>query len=113
MLQLFAAQRDVIRDFHIIHAGWKACDPDRRPESCLRCGNPFPRGSTRCDNLVDGKRCEASAEDRTCANPRCDNTPVPKGERMIRGADKQNRCRACHAAWKTSVWNASPSRRWP
>lgn len=107
MLQLFAAQRDVMRDFHIIHAGWKACDPDRRPESCLRCGNPFPRGSTRCDNLVDDgnggrKRCEASADDRTCANPRCDNSPVPHGQRMIRGADKQMRCRDCNAAWKTS-----------
>lgn len=95
MLALLAAQRDVMRALPAIYSGWKACDPDRRPESCPHCSQPFPRGSVRCDNLVDDgqggkRRCESRQQDRTCVNPRC-AIPVPPG---TRGTDGQ-RCPDC------------------
>jgi hypothetical protein len=100
-LRLLAVQRDVVAGIMLLFRGFQAWDPERKVESCPQCGNPFPRGSLRCDNLVpDGsggrRRCESSANTRICKNPHC-GIEVPPGKRFVDG-----RCARCAKTFQES-----------
>jgi hypothetical protein len=104
--RLLWAQAQVVGLLPELFRGYRAWDSERRPDSCPRCGFPFPRGSARCDNLVDDgeggkRRCEASKTDHTCENANC-AIPIPPGNRRVKGADGKWRCKDCNQVWKLS-----------
>lgn len=72
--------------------GLKGVAPNRRYQVCPRCNSPFPRNSTRCDQIVDGRRCEASNQDRTCKN--C-------GVPVLPGRMRKDRCPSCAKYFNT------------
>lgn len=70
----------VLKDLRLLAiktpALWSALqqyDPDRPVAACPRCGHPFARGFTRCQNMIDGRQCGSSDKtERRCANYTCD-----------------------------------------
>lgn len=96
---LVADIRQLFVDAESILVRLKARRPGRPTQACPRCGYPFPRGSSQCQQIIDGVKCgakETSARTRHCA-PKPDGCgrEMQVGEKLRRNRQKKPVCNAC------------------
>lgn len=73
----------------------QAWNPNRVVRRCGACGHPLPRGTSRCQRMIDGRRCSATeTTERRCGNPHHNKIMAP-GEKLRKGPDGIYRCNTC------------------